>query len=201
VPRFPKSEPKIAQLAQQIATGLERAAEQFPIPPVPPAALQALLDDYKEKSAELTRARAEAKIKRVDKNDALKALKDGMRADLRYAEIRARRNPEQLIQLGWGARRPRTELKPPGEVRNIKIEGEGDTWLLLTWEAPDDGGEVAWYEIQRREPRGKWEDHATSTDRLELLRDQPRGVDLEFRVLAKNNAGTGGPSATVKAVL
>jgi hypothetical protein len=51
------------------------------------------------------------------------------------------------------------------------------------------------------QPRGKWEDHATSTDRLELLRDQPRGVDLEFRVLAKNNAGTGGPSATVKAVL
>jgi hypothetical protein len=31
--------------------------------------------------------------------------------------------------------------------------------------------------------------------------NQPRGVDLEFRVLAKNRAGTGGPSATVKAVL
>jgi hypothetical protein len=40
-----------------------------------------------------------------------------------------------------------------------------------------------------------------SADRLELLRDQPRGVDLEFRVLARNRAGTGGPSATVKAVL
>jgi hypothetical protein len=201
VPQFPKSEPEIAQLARQIADGLAHAAEEFPLPPVPPAALQALLDDYKEKSAELTRARAEAKIRRVDKNNALKALKDGMRADLRYAEITARRHPEQLIQLGWRARRPRTELKPPGEVRNIKIGGEGDTWLLLTWEAPDDGGEVAVYHIQRREPRGKWEDLATSTDRLELLRDQPRGVDLEFRVLAENKAGRGGPSATVKAVL
>jgi hypothetical protein len=201
VARFPKTEPEIAQLARQMVDGLAHAAEEFPLPPVPSAALQALLNDYKEKSAELTRARAEAKIRRVDKNNALKALKDGMRADLHYAEITARRNPEQLIQLGWRGRRPPTPLKPPGEVRNIKIRDEGETWLLLTWEAPDDGGEVAWYEVQRREPRGKWEDHATSTDRLELLRDQPRGMDLEFRVLAKNRAGTGGPSATVKAVL
>lgn len=199
--RFPRTEPEIAQLARQIAEGLAHAAEEFPIPPVPPAALEALLDDYKEKSAALTRARADAKIRRVDKNNALKALKDGMRANLRYAEITTRQNPEQLIQLGWKVRRPRTALKPPGEVRNIKIRDEGETWLLLTWEAPDDGGEVAWYGIQRREPRGKWEDLTASTDRLELLRDQPRGVDLEFRVLAKNRAGTGGPSATVKAVL
>ena len=199
--RFPKSEPKIAHLARQIADGLAHAAEQFPRPPVPATALQAQLDDYKEKDAALARARAEAKIRRVDKNNALKTLKDSMRADLRYAEITARRNPEQLIQLGWRPRRPRTQLKPPGEVRNIAIRTEGDTWLLLTWEPPVDGGEVAVYRIQRRQPRDEWEDVATSIDRLELLRDQPRGVELDFRVLAMNRAGTGGPSATVRAVL
>ena len=113
----------------------------------------------------------------------------------------SRRHPEQLVQLGWAARRPRTPLKPPGEVRNIAMRDEGDTWVFLTWEAPGEGGEVAVYRIQRQEPRGDWEDVATSIDRLELLRDQPRGVELDFRVLAMNRAGTGGPSATVKAVL
>ena len=201
MPRFPKTEPKIAHLAQQIADGLAHAAGQFPSPPVPPAVLKAQLDDYKEKNAALARARAEAKIRRVDKNNALKTLKDSMRADLHYAEVIARRHPEQLAQLGWAARRPRTSLKPPGEVRNIAIRTEGDTWLLLTWEAPDDGGEIAVYRIQRRKPRDEWDDVATSIDRLELVRDQPRGVELEFRVLAMNRAGTGGPSATVKAVL
>jgi hypothetical protein len=201
VPRFPKSEPEIAHLAGQIADGLEQATDEFPSPTVSPAVLRAQLDDYREKSVALTRARAEAKLRRVDKDKALKTLKDSMRANLRYAEIAARRHPEQLIQLGWRARRPPKPLQPPGEVRNIKIRDEGETWLLLTWEAPDDGGEVAMYHIQRREPRGEWEGVATSIDRLELLRDQPRGMDLEFRVLAKNNAGTGGPSATVKAVL
>jgi hypothetical protein len=201
MPRFPKTEPKIAHLAQQIADGLAHAVEDFPSPTVPPAVLQAQLDDYKEKSAALARSRAEAKIRRVDKNKALKTLKDSMRANLRYAEVMARHHPEQLIQLGWAARRPRTPLKPPGEVRNIKIRDEGDTWVFLSWEAPGEGGEVAVYQIQRREPRGKWEDVATSIDRVELLRDQPRGVELDFRVLAMNRAGVGGPSATVKAVL
>ena len=199
--RFPKTEAKIAQLAQQIADGLAHAADQFPKPPVQPAELQALLDDYKEKTAAVTRLRAEAKLRRVDKNRALKELKDSMRANLKYAEIMARRNPEQLIQLGWRPRRPRTALKPPGEVRNIEILKEGDTWLLLSWDKPDEGGEVTAYHIQRREPRGEWEEVATSIDRIELLRDQPRGLELDFRVLATNRAGTGGPSATVTAVL
>ena len=73
----------------------------------------------------------------------------------------SRRHPEQLTQLGWAARRPRTPLKPPGEVRNIAIRDEGDTWVFLTWEAPGEGGEVAVYRIQRQEPRGDWEDVAT----------------------------------------
>ena len=201
MPRFPKAEPKIAHLAQQIADGLAHATEEFPSPPVPAAVLKAQLDDYKEKSAALGRSRAEARIRRVDKINALKTLKDSMRADLRYAEFKSRRNPEQLIHLGWRPRRPRTPLKPPGEVRDIKILKEGDTWVLLGWDAPDDGGEVAVYHIQRQEPQGDWEDHATSIDRIELLRDQPRGVELDFRVLAENRAGTGGPSATVRAVL
>jgi hypothetical protein len=83
-----------------------------------------------------------------------------------------------------------TALKPPGEVRNIAIRDEGDTWVFLTREAPDQGGEVALYRIQRRTPRDKWEDGATPIDRLEPLRGQPRGVQLDFRVLAMNRAGT-----------
>ena len=51
--RFPKAEPKIAHLAQQIANGLAHATEEFPSPPVPPAVLKAQLDDYQEKNAAL----------------------------------------------------------------------------------------------------------------------------------------------------
>jgi len=201
VARFPKSEAKIAALARLIAEGLANAGDEFPSPPVPPAELSAQLDAYQEKSTRLAAGRAEAKIRRIEKNKSLKTLKDSMRANLRYAEVWARRHPERLGQLGWGSRRPRTALKPPGEVRDIAIRDEGDTWLLLAWNAPVDGGAVGVYQVQRRKPGGSWEDVATSMDAIELLRDQPRGVDLEYRVLALNRAGAGSPSGTVTAVL
>ena len=60
--RFPKTEPKIAHLAQQIADGLAHAAEQFPSPPVPPAVLQAQLDDAKVAQREAEDALAKGKI-------------------------------------------------------------------------------------------------------------------------------------------
>ncbi len=199
--RFPNTEANIALLAEKMVSGLAAATEAFPSPPVPGPALEAQLDDFHQKTAALVKSRAEARMRRVDKTKALKVLKASMRADLRYAEFMARKHPEQLIQIGWRARRPRTPIKAPGEVRDIAIRDEGDTWVLLTWDAPDEGGEVAVYQIQRRKPRGKWEDEATSIDRIELLRGQPRGVELEFRVLAMNRAGAGSPSATVTAVL
>ncbi len=64
------------------------------------------------------------------------------------------------------------------------------------------GGAVAAYTIQRRKrDGGEWEDVGTSVETKELLSDQPRGVELEYRVVAVNKAGAGRPSGTVTAVL
>ena len=199
--RFPKAEAKIAQLARLIAEGLAHAPEDFPSPPVSSADLLAQLAEFQRRNAAHAASRAQTKILRAEKLVSLKTVKDSMRADLRYAEIMARRHPTKLQLLGWGSRRPRTPLKPPGEVRDMAIRSEGDTWLLLGWGAPVDGGAVAAYRVLRRKPGGSWEDVATSTDAVELLREQPRGVELEFRVIALNRAGEGAPSATVTAVL
>lgn len=42
---------------------------------------------------------------------------------------------------------------------------------------------------------------ATVLDTTHPLVDQPRGVELSYRVVAMNKGGTGPPSATVTAVL
>jgi hypothetical protein len=94
-------------------------------------------------------------------------------------------------------RREGIPLQPPGEVRDITVGAEGDTWLILRWKQPVDGGAPGVYRIQRRQEGTPWEDVGISTDTEALCSDQPRGVELFFRVFAVNKAGTGQPSATV----
>src|SRR3972149_2354281 len=70
-------------------------------------------------------SRAQTKILRAEKLVSLKTVKDSMRADLRYAEIMAREHPTKLLRLGWGGRRPRPRLKPPGAGGGTALPGEG----------------------------------------------------------------------------
>lgn len=135
------------------------------------------------------------------KDEALEDLADSLRADLKYAEVAVRGEPQKLSRLGWSLRREGTPLAPPGEVRDISIVAEGDTWAILRWKPPVGGGAVGVYQIQRKREGSPWEDIGISTDAEELCSNQPRGVELHYRVFAVNKAGTGQPSATVTVVL
>jgi len=67
---------------------------------------------------------------------------------------------------------------------------------------PLDGGRVIAYNIQRRNRTdGAWQDVATAIETESTLVDQPKGKELEYRVVAINKAGVGSPSNTVMAVL
>ena len=137
------------------------------------------------------------------KDEALDLLIDSVKATLKYAEVAVRGEPEKLSQLGWSERSRSSRLEAPGEVRDIGVRAEGDSWVVLDWKAPVDGGAIAMYRIQRRNRDGtsSWElvDTAVATELL--LGSQPRGVDLEYRVIAVNRAGSGQPSGVVTLVL
>lgn len=199
--RFPKSEPHIAKLARLVAQGLDQAPDDFPAPPVPASELKALLDTYHAALAATVVAETGFRNGHAAKDRALKALVDGVKADLKYAEVAVRDEPGKLSQLGWGPRRDGNPLTAPGEVRDMRIVSEGDTWVIFAWNPPVDGGEVGAYTIQRKDPGGGWQDVATSVDTQQLVSNQARGVEFAFRVVAVNKAGTGSPSATVTVVL
>ncbi len=200
--RFPRTEPTIAELASLLADGLESGSDDFPNPPVAAGELHALLDAFNEAISAVIAAEAALSEQRVMKDQALTKLMQAMKADLRYAEFAVRKAPEKLTQIGWGPRRARRPLEHPGEVRNLRITREGKTWIALAWRAPVDGGAAAAYAIELRKARGRsWEAVASVTGTKHRLVDQPRGVELSYRVVAMNKAGTGAPSATVTAVL
>ena len=136
------------------------------------------------------------------KDEALEALTDNMRADLRYAENTVDFDDDKLNLLGWGGGAAGTSLEPPGQPRTLEAPREGEGWIFLDWKAPVKGGKVASYTIQRRErPDGAWSIAGVATETETTLTDQQRGKEFEYRVIAVNKAGEGVPSNTVMAVL
>ena len=199
--RYPRSEPEIAALALRVAEGLASAAEDFPNPPIAPSDLQAKLEAFKAADTATVAAETAFREQHAVKDDALEDLEDALKANLRYAEIAVRDAPEKLSALGWRPRREGSPVGPPGETRDINIVSEGDTWVVLRWKPPVDGGAPTFYRIQRQMEGAQWEEAGTATNTQQLVSNQPRGVELNYRVLAVNKAGVGQPSATVTAVL
>jgi len=199
--RFPRTEAGIATLAGRVIDGLTNAAEDFPAPPIPVEELRGKLDAFQAADTATVAAKAAFRSQHAAKDEALEELVDAVKANLRYAEIAVRDAPQKLSALGWRLPRDGTPLQPPGETRDITIVSEGDTWAILRWKPPADGGAPAFYRIQRRQEGAPWDDADTTTGTEQLMSNQPRGVQLHYRVIAVNKAGDGPPSATVTLVL
>lgn len=70
------------------------------------------------------------------KNEALQALTDDMKADLRYAETTVNYDDDQLKLIGWGGRAAKTSLEAPGQTRSFEASREGGGWVFLDWQEP-----------------------------------------------------------------
>ncbi|MBI9081913.1 MAG: fibronectin type III domain-containing protein [Pseudodesulfovibrio sp.] len=200
--QFPRTEAEIAALAQEMLSGLAANAATYPAPPVTTAQLAISFNAYYTAQNAAIAAQAAADQAYTDKADALEALADGMKTDLRYAENTVDFDDDKLKLIGWAGRKAATHLAIPGQCRLLEAVKQGEGWIQLDWKAPADGGKPAAYKVMRRErPAGTWAEAATAVITEVTLVDQPRGPELEYRVIAVNKVGDGEPSNTVMAVL
>jgi hypothetical protein len=169
---------------------------------VPPDELQATLQVYldaREAAGSATGAATEAI---AVKQEAIEALADQMKSNLRYAENTVKYDNAKLEKLRWGGRGSSTPLDAPGQVLSLKAPREGHGWILLEWREPVDGGRASAYRVQRRlHEDHEWQEAGMSIDTQTLLRGQKRGVSWYYQVIAVNKAGEGEPSNDAKAVL
>jgi len=200
--RFPITEAEIIALAQAMESGLADNAAVYPAPPVAPADLTALISAYTTAKNAAIAAQAAAEDAITSKDEALEDLADAMKSDIRYAENTVDFDDDKLKLIGWAGRKERTPLAPPGQARLLEAPKQGEGWVFLDWKAPIDGGAPAAYKVMRRErPAGAWEEVATAVISEATLVEQPRGKELEYRIVAVNKAGDGEPSNTVMVVL
>ena len=200
--QFPRSEAEILVLAQEMAAGLAANVVTYPSPPVSLLDLNSAAGAYVVANTGAVAAQAAAELATGTKNDALAALVDAMKDDLRYAENTVDFDDDLLKLIGWGGRSSRTSLEPPGQPRTLEAPKEGEGWVFLDWKEPVVGGAVAAYKIRRRlRPAGLWGDVGTAIESEITLIEQERGKEWEYRVIAINKAGESEPSNTVMAVL
>lgn len=201
--RFPNTESKIIALAQKMISGFTNNPN-FPAPPVTSAQLQARLDATNNSSIAQVSAMAAAK----QATDAKQADFDSMIADMKtmlhYAEDTVQGDDSKLSEVGWGGRAEPHALEIPGQPRLLEALEQGAGWLTLDWKKPADGGAPASYRIERRdlsEGGGAWKLAGMAVDTEITLNNQTRGKEFEYRVIAVNKTGDGGPSNTVTALL
>jgi hypothetical protein len=198
---FPRTEADILELATSMASGLAEHAQLFPSPPVSASEIKAAYDSFQEAGFAATDAAVFAKQRYADKERALQNLKALVKANVRYAEVELRHNPDRLRLIGWAPRKHRGKPRAPGQVMGIEIAEEGPDWISLRWKIPRDGGIVGAYKVQMRLPGGEWS-LIESTARPEaLVKNLQPDVTLEFKVVAFNKAGEGIESATLDITL
>jgi hypothetical protein len=201
VATFPRTEADVADLATRMISGLPDQAETFPSPPVSVAELEAVLSAFWQADGAARGAAVAATQRYAEKEELLQKLKDLLRSNIRYAEGRARHDPDKLRGIGWGPRRRKREPRVPGQVLGLEVVEEGTDWVTLRWKRPTDGGAVGAYKVQMQKPKGAWtlvESTANNELRLEKLE---RGITLAFKVVAINKVGESIDSSTVTAAL
>lgn len=200
--RFPRTEAEIVALAEAMVSGLTANAAIYPAPPVAPLDLTSLMNGYTTAKNAAIAAQAAAEDATTSKDEALEDLADAMKSDIRYAENTVDYDDDKLKLIGWAGRKAATPLAPPGQARLLEAPKQGEGWVFLDWKAPIDGGVVSAYKVMRRErPAGPWEEVATAVISEATLVEQPRGKELEYRIIAVNKAGDGEPSNTAMVVL
>jgi hypothetical protein len=192
-----------------MAAGLSGSGVDFPSPPITVGELNTLISNCLGAKNDFVAKKAEAKEATVTKSDRLTDLVDGMKQDLRYAENTVGEDDAKLGLIGWSGRKTPEALTPPEPPSNLHPTMEGPGTITLVWTKPVSGigGAVKSYIVERRDqPQGggtfsEWVQQSFSLEPEIILSSQPTGVQLEYRVISLNPAGTSEASNSTGAVL
>ena len=206
MPSFPKREADAVALADAMIAGYQQNPSVFPHADA--TTLQTLRTAYQTKKNEQLDAEAKAQLATEGKDAALVSLEDLMKVQLRQSEVDTADDAEKLGLIGWGPKAPAQPSNPPGQPRNLDPVVQGPSTLFLDWKAPapGPGGRVRTYLVERREQVSggafnEWHQVGIALDSELTLTEQPRNVQMEYRVIAVNNGGNSLPSNTAAVVL
>jgi len=192
---FPRDYGAIAELAEQMAVGIEEHPDFFPT--CDPVRLTAAVQAYQDSSAQWQAAWAAAKNATAARKKTVAALQAAIKNQTRLARVDTAQTPGRLGYLGIKDRKAAAAILPPQSPRSLQITYDGTAAVTLVWDKPpyDTRRPVGIYQVQRRDHSSPqaynqgWQlEGVTFANRFELT-GRKMGAGLHFRVVAANNAG------------
>jgi len=206
MPRFPKKEADIFALANQMIAGYTDHPAVFPHADV--AALTNARIDYTNQVIVAGCYKADVALATEVKEKAFRALVRIMKQQLKRSEVDTKDNPLQLKMIGWTEERYGTKVRKPSQPRALEATPRGPGVVELEWKAPapGKGGSVRSYVVLRRQQlQGQkftdWSQEGMALTTEITLTNQPRYIQLEYRIIAINSSGNSIPSNAVAVVL
>ena len=203
---FPKREADILALVESMIEGKTAHPGMFPHLNV--GVLIMGRAKYEGAKAAQIEAVAQARVVTEQKDAALAVLVEKMKVELKKSEVDVGGDAEKLDYIGWGPKAAPSPAAPPGQPRALEAVDQGNGSVELDWKGParGTGGAVRTYVIERRDrPEGgefgDWLQAGIALESRAILMNQPRGLELEYRVKAINHGGQGDPSNTAMVVL
>ena len=211
MPKFPKAKNDILVLGARTMTGINDNPTIFTNPPYDVGPLTGFLSDAINKMGVRQALEGQLSDAVLAENNAIQSVIEAEEHLLRLAETDFKDDPVKLELLGWGKEADPRHHKP-GQPRNLEIQVQGPTSAQLDWKAPEKTkhvGSVSFYRIERMirnietnaitEDWGTWQ--ATTTKTEIVVHDQPRRVEIMYRIVANNPNGDGPHSDTETVVL
>lgn len=204
MPKFPSKEVDILALADAMVAGYQSHAADFPS--INWGFLNFICFIYANARKGQIETHSQMKLATDNKNASLNTLRELMKNCLKKSQVDAAGNPDKLQYIGWGSPKVPQSIEEPGQPNNLHSISQGQGNLTLKWDRPTCGGTIRNYIIQRRDKIengtfGSWILVGSSLNTEINLTEQPRSIQLEYRIKAINAGGESVPSNSVAVVL
>ena len=204
MPSFPRKESEIVALTTSMTSGYAAHAADFPN--ADPAAIAAAFNNYLNAKNSQTDLAAQAQVATAGKDEALADLEAVLKQQLKQSEVDVTAEPEKLELIGWAPKASPRLTSPPAQPQNFVATRQDIDSVTFGWDRPDSAAPRVYLIERRSQPAdggdfGPWQQIATTVERDTVVSDQPRGLQLEYRVKALNLAGASLPSNTSPVVL
>jgi len=166
--RYPRQQSQVVGLVDHIINGVTENPDIFPH--CDAVSLQNARNEYSLANAALTDAKAQFNKAAVIKLEKFNRLQQEMKKQIKLGTVDNVDNPENLSLIGWGTKRPPSQIEIPAPPGSLKITAQssggcltaGDNGMLcLVWdksryssEKPNGHGPVRSYSIERKQFNG-----------------------------------------------